>query len=177
MGGGGGGGVGGGRYQEGEECGVAESSATEEYFQVVANHLPALRTIIGGRRIPNSTAKQQSIHGNVQARCRHATLLSIASSDDLCLQGKSYLLIYTYTYNHCAYFIHERHNTTATTTTTTTTTTNNSSSSSSSSSSNCSKGTLAQRLPYGGRRTERTSRNPRKKDKLVWDRISTAEVR
>ena len=110
---------GGGRYQEGEECGVAESSATEEYFRVVANHLPALRTIIGGRRIPNSTAKQQSIHGNVQTRCRHATLLSIASSDDLCLQGKSYLLIYTYTYNHCAYFIHERHNATATTTTTT----------------------------------------------------------
>ena len=172
------GGGGGGRYQEGEECGVAESSATEEYFRVVANHLPALRPMIGGRRIPNSTAKQQSIHGNVQARCRHATLLSIASSDDLCLQGKSYLLICTYTYNHCAYFIHERHNTTATTTTTTTTTTtpptptpttttNDSSSSSSSSSSNCSKGTLAQRLPYGGRRAERTSRNPRKKDKLV----------
>ena len=48
--GGGGGGV---RYQEGEECGVAESSATEEYFRVVANHLPALRPMIGGRRIPN----------------------------------------------------------------------------------------------------------------------------
>ena len=26
------------------------------------------------------------------------------------LQGKSYLLIYTYTYNYCAYFIHKRHN-------------------------------------------------------------------
>ena len=51
-------GVGGGRYQEGEECGVAESSATEEYFRVVANHQPALRPMIGGRRIPNSTAKQ-----------------------------------------------------------------------------------------------------------------------
>ena len=37
----------------------------------------------------------------------------------------------------------------------------------SSSSSNCNKGTLAHCLPYGGRRTERTSRNPRKKDKLV----------
>ena len=48
-----GGGGGGGRYQEGEECGVAESSATEEYFRVVANHLPALRPMIGGRRIPN----------------------------------------------------------------------------------------------------------------------------
>ena len=47
-----------GRYQEGEECGVAESSATEEYFRVVANHQPALRPMIGGRRIPNSTAKQ-----------------------------------------------------------------------------------------------------------------------
>ena len=110
--------------------------------------------------------------GAVQARCRYATLLWIASLDNLYWQGKSYLLIYTYTYNHCAYFIHERHNTATTTTTTTTTNNNNSSSSS-----NCSKGTLAQRLPYGGRRAQRTSRNPRKKDKLVWDRISTVEVR
>ena len=47
------GGGGGGRYQEGEECGVAESSATEEYFRVVANHQSTLRPMIGSRRIPN----------------------------------------------------------------------------------------------------------------------------
>ena len=57
-----GGGGGGGRYQEGEECGVAESSATEEYFRVVANHQPALRLLIGGRRIPSSTVTRESIH-------------------------------------------------------------------------------------------------------------------
>ena len=48
MGWGGGGGEG-GRYQELEECGVAESSATEEYFRVVANHQPALRLLICSR--------------------------------------------------------------------------------------------------------------------------------
>ena len=126
----------------------------EEYFRVVANHQPALRPIIGGRSSESRIQRKNGSRfmGAVQARCRHATLLWIASLDNLYWQGKSYLLIYTYTYNHCAYFIHERHNTTTNTTTsttttttaTTTTTTNNSSSSSSSSSSNCSKGTLAQ---------------------------------
>ena len=72
----GGGGGGGGRYQEGEERGVAESSATEEYFRVMANHQPALRPMIGGRRIPNSTAKQQSIHGSRTSKMppRHTSM-------------------------------------------------------------------------------------------------------
>ena len=48
----------------GEECGVAESSAIEEYFRVVANHQSVLRPMIGGQRIQNSTKKQQSIYGS-----------------------------------------------------------------------------------------------------------------
>ena len=76
LGGGGGGGGGLGGYQEGEECGVAESSATKEYFRVVANHLSALSPMIGGRRIPNSTAKQQPIHGSRTSKMppRHTAL-------------------------------------------------------------------------------------------------------
>ena len=97
-----GGGGGEGALSRGEECGVNESSATEEYFRVAANHQSALAPVIGGQRIPNSTVDSWEL--SKQTLLRHTVVKRLISS--LSVQGKTYLLIYTYTYNHCAYYIY-----------------------------------------------------------------------
>ena len=55
-----GGGGGGGGYQEGEECGVAESSATKEYFRVHPGTSGSWRTT-NQRSGPSSAAEESRI--------------------------------------------------------------------------------------------------------------------
>ena len=66
--------------------------------------------MIGGRRTLNSTVKQVDSRELSSQDVGSIRCCESPHSIVCLLQGKSYLLIYTYTYNYCAYFIHEQHN-------------------------------------------------------------------
>ena len=59
---------------------------------------------------PEFNGKWESIHTSQKSKMLSHRAIWITSIINLHFPGQSFLLIYIYTYNHCAYYIDERHN-------------------------------------------------------------------